>query len=289
MTGQEAGVPRIDAHQHFWRLARGDYGWLTPALGSIHRDFLPDDLAPLIAAAGIGRTILVQAAPSEAETLFMLDLARETAFIAGVVGWTDFSAPGAGDAVARLAADPLLVGLRPMLQDIAETDWVLRRECAPAFEAMIRHDLVFDALIQPRHLGVIREIARRWPMLSIIVDHGAKPEIAAGRLDPWREGIAALAACPNVACKLSGLVTEAGAAWDVAKLAPYADHLIACFGADRLLFGSDWPVSTLAATYSEWLDAAGVLAAPLGAAGRAALFGGNAARLYLSKRGKPPC
>ena len=282
----EVSPLRIDAHQHFWRLSRGDYGWLTPALGPIHRDFLPEDLAPLLAAAGIGKTILVQAAPTVAETAFMLEIAEKTPFVAGVIGWVDFSAPDAAVTIARLAENPMLVGLRPMIHDIADPYWMLRPDLLPAFEALQCHHLVFDALVKPLHLRALLALARRHPEMPVVIDHGAKPLIASGVLDPWREEMAALAALPNISCKLSGLVTEAGDAWDVGKLKPYVDHLIGCFGPARLVFGSDWPVCTLAASYDAWLAAVEELTAGLPSAKRAAIFGGNAACLYLSGRGR---
>lgn len=282
----EASPLRIDAHQHFWRLTRGDYGWLTPALGPIHRDFLPEDLAPLLASAGIGKTILVQAAPTVAETEFMLEIAGKTPFVAGVVGWVDFSAPDAAATIARLAENPLLVGLRPMIHDIADPYWMLRIDLEPAFEALQRHNLVFDALVKPPHLRALLALARRHPEMPIVVDHGAKPLIATGVLDPWREEMAALADLSNISCKLSGLVTEAGDFWDIDRLRPYVDHLIGAFGPARLIFGSDWPVCTLAASYGAWLATAEALTASLPPAKRAAIFGGNAACLYLASRGR---
>ena len=277
---------RIDAHQHFWETARGDYGWLTPELGAIYRDFTPHDLAPLLAKAGIDRTILVQAAPTIAETEYMLAIAARTPFVAGVVGWVDFTAPNAPEVMAWLAKNPLLVGLRPMIHDIADPDWMLRADLAPAFLAMKAQNLVFDALVKPPHLSRLLVLADRHPDLAIVIDHGAKPLIAAGALDPWRADMAALAARGNITCKLSGLVTEAGQAWDAQRLKPYIDHLISVFGPERLIFGSDWPVCTLAAGYAEWHDVARQLTAHLPEAAREAVFGGNTARLYLSKRGR---
>jgi L-fuconolactonase len=276
---------RIDAHQHFWRLARGDYGWLTPDLAAIHRDFMPEDLAPLLAAAGIERTILVQAAPTLAETRFLLDIAAGAGFVAGIVGWVDFERADAPQTIAQLAENPLLVGLRPMIHDLPDPDWMLKPAFDAVFAAMTRHRLVFDALIRPVHLPRLAILAGRYPDLDIVIDHAAKPAIGAGRLDPWRGDIGDLAAHPRVSCKLSGLVTEAGAGWDLARLRPYCDHLVATFGGRRLLFGSDWPVCTLAAGYPEWLAAAEALVAPLDAAARAAIFGGNAARIYLREAG----
>jgi L-fuconolactonase len=277
---------RIDAHQHFWRLARGDYGWLTPALAPIYRDFLPADLAPLLAATGIEQTILVQAAPTPAETDFLLALAEQTPWVAGVVGWVDMADSRAADRIAALAENPLLVGLRPMVQDIADDDWLARAELAPAFHALIAHDLVFDALVLPRHLARLKTVLDRHPRLAVVVDHAAKPDIAHRRYGSWRAELAAVAAHPTTTCKLSGLVTEAGSGWSVAALRPVADHVLECFGPARVLWGSDWPVVTLAAGYRSWFDAAGELTTHLDAARRAAVFGGNARRVYLTMRGR---
>ncbi|MFJ5368934.1 amidohydrolase family protein [Bosea sp. CER48] len=281
--------PRIDSHQHFWRLGRGDYGWLTPALKPLHRDFEPGDLAPLLAGHGIASTILVQAAPTEAETRFLLDLAATTPFIAGVVGWTDFEAADAPARIAALAADPLLVGLRPMVQDIPDPGWLARPGLAPAFAALKQHGLVFDALVKPPQIPALLALLERETALPVVIDHGAKPDLTGADLAAWRGGIAALAARPNTACKLSGLVTEAGPSWTDATLAPAIAHLLACFCPQRLLWGSDWPVATLAASYAEWHAAAERLTAALSEPDRAALFGGNAARIYLAERGRRPC
>jgi len=277
---------RIDAHQHFWSLARGDYGWLTPALGIIHRDFGPTDLAPLLTAHGIERTILVQAAPTEAETAYLLEIATKTPFVAGVVGWTDFDAPDAAERIAVLANDPLLVGLRPMVQDIADNDWLARPELAPCFEAMAAHGLVFDALLKPRHIAPMLKVLDRHPDLACVIDHGAKPDLVAGDLAGWRDGMSALARHPRLTCKLSGLVTEAGPDWTLETLRPVIEHLLATFGPERLVFGSDWPVVTLRASYAQWFEAAETLLAGLSTMQRAAVFGGNAAKLYLSQRGR---
>lgn len=277
---------RIDAHQHFWRLDRGDYRWLTPALLPIYRDFGPADLAPLLAAHGIARTILVQAAPTEAETAYLLDIAAKTPFVAGVVGWTDFGAPDVTERIAALAGDPLLVGLRPMVQDIAEDGWLARPALAPAFAAMTAHGLVFDALLLPRHIAPMLTVLERHPNLACVIDHGAKPNLVSGDIAAWRHGMTALAAHPGLACKLSGLVTEAAADWTLETLRPVVEHLLAVFGPERLIFGSDWPVVTLRASYDRWLETAEALLAGLDAAQRAAVFGGNARKLYLSQRGR---
>jgi L-fuconolactonase len=280
-----AHAESIDAHQHFWQPARGDYGWLTPALAPIHRDFMPADLAPLLARHGIARTIAVQAAPTVAETRFLLGLARAAPFVAGVVGWVDLAARDAPDVIDRLAADPLLVGLRPMVQDIADDDWLAAPALAPAFEAMVAHRLVLDALVLPRHLTRLACVVARHPALAVVIDHAAKPPVREGArgLDPWRGALAGLAGAPSVACKLSGLVTEAAPDWEVDTLRPYVAHVLDAFAPARVLWGSDWPVVGLAGGYDRWRAATLALIAHLAAPDRAAILGGNAARIYLSR------
>jgi L-fuconolactonase len=281
-------APRIDAHQHFWQIARADYGWLTPALGPIHRDFGPADLAPLLARHGITGTILVQAAPTEAETRFLLGIAARTTFVAGVVGWTDFDALDVTRRIAALAADPLLLGLRPMVHDIDDEAWLARPALAPAFEAMIAHDLVFDALLKPEHIPAALSLLGRHPGLAVVIDHAAKPDLVTRDLAAWREGITALAAYPQALCKLSGLVTEAAAGWTIETLRPAVEHLLESFGPGRLIFGSDWPVVTLRADYSRWFETASALLSHCSEGEREAIFGGNAARTYLQRRGRQP-
>jgi len=276
---------QIDAHQHFWRIDRGDYGWLTPEAGPIFRDFLPADLEPILARHGIGATILVQAAPTVAETEFLLSLAAATPFVAGVVGWVDLAADGAPDEIARLAANPLLVGLRPMVQDIEDDEWLLSPRLTPAIEAMVRQGLVFDALVLPRHLPRLLVFLERYPRLSVVLDHGAKPFLRERRLDPWRADVAAIAARPGTSCKLSGLVTEAARDWTIDDLRPAFAHLLAVFGPARLLWGSDWPVVERAGGYDAWHAATQELLAPLTEPERLAVLGGNAARAYLGRRG----
>jgi len=278
---------RIDAHQHFWEIARGDYGWLTPALGPIYRDFQPGHLIQRMAPHGIGRTILVQAAPTEAETHFLLDIAANNFFVGGVVGWTDFEAPDAPAAIARLAADPLLVGLRPMVQDIADDDWLLRPALAPAFTAMIAQGLVFDALVLPRHLPRLKTIAERYPALTIVIDHAGKPDIAGRALAPWEGYLEALSKLPNTVVKLSGLPTQAAPGWRTDDLAPYGVRALAMFGPNRTLFGSDWPVVEGSGGYDAWFASVERMIALLPERAREAVLGDNAARVYLgAKRGR---
>jgi L-fuconolactonase len=184
---------RIDAHHHVWTLARGDYGWLTPALAPIYRDFDLSDLAPHVAAAGIKGTILVQAAPTEAETRFLLDVAEKADVVHGVVGWIDFDTSDALARIDALAARKLLVGLRPMVQDIADDDWLLGPHLVRLLTAMAAHDLVFDALVLPRHLPRLLQVVRRHPELQFVLDHFGKPHLATGDIADWRRDIALLA------------------------------------------------------------------------------------------------
>src|ERR1700722_11479581 len=182
---------QIDAHQHFWRVDRGDYGWLTAeAHPAICRDFGPEDLKPLMAAAGVTCTVLVQAAPTTAETDFLLEMARATPFVAGVVGWADLEAPDAGATIEAMAGDPKLLGLRPMLQDLADDAWILKPELVPALDAM--------------QAAGLRFLAQR-PDLRVVIDHGAKPDIAGGDIEGWAAAMRAIARDSGAVCKLSGL------------------------------------------------------------------------------------
>jgi L-fuconolactonase len=277
---------RIDAHHHLWNLARGDYGWLTPELEPIYRDFTLDDLAPHLAAAAVEGTILVQAAPTEAETMFLLDIAQAVPLVRGVVGWTDFDAADAMARIEALAAQNLLVGLRPMVQDIADDDWLLRPALAPLLAAMVRSALVFDALVLPRHLPRLLHVVDRHPDLSFVLDHCAKPRLATGEITAWQDDIARIAERPNIVCKLSGLVTEAKPDWQIDGLRRAVDHVRTCFGPKRLMWGSDWPVVDLAGGYARWMNAAETLLVDLAADEKAEVFGGTAARIYLSSRGR---
>ena len=270
---------RIDSHQHFWRLERGDYGWLSPALEPIYRDYLPADLEPQLLRAGIGSTILVQAAPTVAETRYLLELAQQHAFIAGVVGWVDFDKPDAPETIDTLASDAKLVGLRPMIQDIPDPLWMLNPELGPALDAMIDHDLVFDALVLPKHLDPLLEFAAQYPELRMVVDHGAKPPLRNGDLAEWKAGIASIAGSTHAVCKLSGLVTEAGSA-NPAMLAECVDHLVSQFGPQRLMWGSDWPVCELVCSFEEWYQASEMLLVTLAAPERERIYSGTARETY---------
>ena len=244
---------RVDAHQHFWRLERGDYAWLTPRQGSLYRDFVPDDLLAELAGCEVRATVLVQAAATEAETRFLFDLARGHPSIAGVVGWVDFEASDVRERIRSLVheGDGKLKGLRPMIQDISDPDWLDRSSLDAAFDAMLDHELAFDALVTPRHLAVLTRRLQNHPTLEAVLDHAGKPDIAGRAFEPWAAQIEQLARTTSIHCKLSGLLTQAGPDAGIADLEPFVAHLFACFGVERIMWGSDWPVVTLRATYRQ--------------------------------------
>ena len=270
----------VDAHQHFWAPARGDYDWLKPD-NPIHRIFSTADLRPLLAETGVDATILVQAAPTSAETDYMLEIARNTPWILGVVGWVDLEAPDAGDAIRRRAGDPLFLGVRPMLQDLTDPDWILQPKLAPALTAIAAEGLVFDALILSHKIAVIAELAKRYPQLSIVLDHAAKPHLGeADAMASWAPAMEALARLPNVTCKVSGLLTElrpGGSRDDVVRA---IGVLFDLFGPQRLLWGSDWPVLTLAGGYQDWFELAREAVAVKDSSAVRAVMGANALRIY---------
>ncbi|MDP1028469.1 amidohydrolase family protein [Sphingomonas sp. KR1UV-12] len=268
----------IDSHLHFWSLATPGHEWPTAQTPTLHRDFGPDDLRAAAAGTPLAGAVLVQSQPTDIDTDWMLALAAREPLVAGVVGWVDLSSPDAPLRIAALAADPKLRSLRPMLQAIDDTDWLLRDDLAPALEAMLAHGLRLDALVQPRHLPMLVRFVDRWPDLPVVIDHAAKPHAAVGTLDPWRNHIATLAS-QGTHCKLSGLRTEQAPGQPADELAPYVDHLVATFG-ERLMWGSDWPVLTwFGDTYARWIADARRLAG-LSGTEQEQLFAGCARRFY---------
>ena len=272
----------IDAHHHLWRLSRGDYGWLTPAMTALYRDFGLKDLEAVIGTSGVTRTILVQAAATEDETVFLLDLAEDTDTILGVVGWLDFESPDFPQKLERLRRHKKLVGLRPMLQDLKDDAYIIREDVIRNLEYLSSTGLCFDALIRPRHLPFVAKALARCPSLKVVIDHLAKPPVAAGTPDPWQADLARLARLPQVSCKLSGLVTEAGGTgWTAAQLDPWILRALAIFGPARLMWGSDWPVCLLAASYAQVLShCREALSGHLDEAAMSKVFATNAAQFY---------
>jgi L-fuconolactonase len=246
----------------------------------LYRRFEHTDAKPLLDAAAIEGVVLVQAAPTEAETDYLLAIADAVPWVQGVVGWVDLDADDAGDTIARRSRHPKFVGIRPMLQDIADPQWILAPSRASALEAMTHHRLIFDALIRPIHLNAIAQLASRFPDLHIVIDHAAKPRIGS-RMDPsWELGMRRLSRFSNVACKLSGLMTELVPGTDAAMIERHVEVLLTTFDADHLIWGSDWPVLTTAATYSEWCDLSQRCLARFPRSTPQAIMGGNATRIY---------
>ncbi len=271
---------RIDAHQHYWRYDAVRDSWITPEMGAIRRDFLPAQVAPLLRAAGIAGVVAVQTDQSEQETDFLLALAADHPFIKGVVGWVDLLATDLEARLTRWQHERALKGFRHIAQGEPD-DFLAREDIARGVAAVGRRGYAYDILIYPRQLAAAQALVARCPDVRFVLDHCAKPPIAGGDLSAWHDGLVRLAAHPNVICKLSGLVTEADhRSWTATELAPALDMALAAFGADRLMFGSDWPVCLLAAQYSTVHDVIMAWAGQLSEDEHAGIFGGTAVRAY---------
>lgn len=273
---------RIDGHQHFWKLDREDYRWMSPALTKLYRDYLPADLLPHLAKHGIDRTIVVQAADTVEETEYLLRLAAENDFIAGVVGWLDLESPDFARQFDHYRSNPKFVGLRPMLQDLPDDEWVLRPNVLRSLRIIAEADFPFDFLTHPKHLPyVIKALDEVGPMRAVI-DHISKPDIKHHTLEPWKDLLKQVAEHETVYCKLSGMITEADHDhWTADDLGPYINHAVDCFRWDRVIFGSDWPVCLLAGSYDQVIEAVHeVLASRMDAEAERRLFGLNAMTFY---------
>lgn len=264
----------IDAHVHVWRIGENGCTWPPPSLSAIHRDFSLDEWREEPAPAAIEGLILVQTQEDPADTAWLLQLADRDPAVLAVVGWTDLEAPDATQAIARLARHPRLRGLRPMVQGLAP-DWYDHPVLEPAWTAMEQAGLVLEALIRPAHLSSLDRLAARHPELAIVVDHAGKPDPRA--LDDWRRDLTAIAARPRLRCKLSGLLTELSPDMPADAVEPIASVLVDLFGPHRLMWGSDWPVLTLAGNYAGWLEQARRLVPP---SLHDAVFGGTARATY---------
>ena len=277
---------RVDAHHHLWDPGRRAYPWMDESVAAIRRPFGVANLDAAAGPEGFEATIAVQAVSSLEETEELLDVAATSGRVAGVVGWVDLADPEVAATLAALRDRPggrALVGVRHQVHDEPDPDWLLRDRVLDGLATVAAAGLVYDLLVRERELPAARVVAERLPELTLVVDHLAKPRIREGAMEPWAGDLAALARHPNVACKVSGLVTEADwTAWTPAQLVPYVAHAAEVFGPERLLFGSDWPVCLLAAGYAEVVAAAteALDRAGLSPAEREAVFGANADRLY---------
>ncbi|MBD2845643.1 amidohydrolase family protein [Paenibacillus sp. IB182496] len=273
---------RIDAHQHYWKLSRGDYGWLSPQMPTLYRDYLPADLQPSLAAHRIDGTIAVQAAQTLEETDYLLELAEREPSILGVVGWLDPADPACVAHYERHSRHPKYVGFRIMIQELADAETILEPGYVARLRELAQRDAPIDLLVLAHQLDPLVRLLDQIPELRGVVDHLAKPPIAAGELEPWRSRMAEIAAHPGIYCKLSGMVTEADHdGWRPEDLTPYVRAVWELFGPERVMYGSDWPVCLLASSYDRLAEALEqALPEGLSAAQRGALYGGNAAAFY---------
>ena len=272
---------QIDAHHHLWNPARGDYGWMPPDNETLNRPYDPSDYLTVARAAGIDMSVLVQAAATTHETEYMLGLADATPMIGAVVGWIDFEDEAQVETLTRFAGHPKFKGVRPMIQDLPDDDWMLREDVQWGFEAVAGLGLTFDALGFPRHLENFHTILNRYPELDVVIDHCMKPQIGdPGGFDHWAGGMTRLARDTDACVKFSALVTEAEPGWSVEDLRPYADHIFTEFGAERVMWGSDWPVVRLRCEYADWRAAALKLTEGLSQDERDRIYGGTAREFY---------
>jgi L-fuconolactonase len=272
---------RIDAHHHLWRYTPQDYGWISPSMQALQRDFLPEDLESELAINGIDGSVVVQARQTLDETRWLLELAHKTPSIRGVVGWVPLADDGLPTILAELGANPMLKGVRHVIQDEPDPNFILRDDFNRGIGALRGTGLVYDILIHEQHLPQAAAFVARHPEQSFVLDHLAKPKVRTHELEPWRTNLKRLATHRNVACKLSGLVTEADwAGWTPKDLHPYLDAAVDAFGLQRLMAGSDWPVCLLASSYERWWSTLFAWAQQFSTQERSEIFGGTAGAVY---------
>ena len=272
---------QIDSHQHFWRYQAAEYSWMSEKQGALKVDYLPDDLHPLMGASGIDGTVAVQARQNPRETEFLLDLADRYEFIRGVVGWVDLRSQDVAADLQRFATHPRMVGVRHIVHDESDDRFMLGGNFLQGLEQLRQYNLTYDLLLYPRHLSVAIDVVKRFPQQPFVLDHIAKPFIKDGIIEPWQTEIRQLASYENVCCKVSGMVTEAEwQGWTQDDFHPYLDVVFDCFGIDRLMFGSDWPVCTLSGSYGEVVGIVRKYIEALSADEKAKIMGGNASRFY---------
>jgi L-fuconolactonase len=272
---------RLDAHQHFWRYNPQEYPWMSDEMPALKQDYLPDDLQPLLQAIGFDGSVVVQARQNLAETDWLLELADQYDFIKGVVGWVDLRSPEVRRQLERYAPHPKLRGVRHVVHDEPDDEFMLRPDFQRGIAALKEFNLTYDLLLFPRHLPVAVKVVERFPEQPFVVDHIAKPEIKHQRLSPWKEDLQALARYEQVMCKLSGMVTETHwGQWQPEDFRPYLDIVVNVFGPRRVMIGSDWPVCTLSGRYQQVMDIVLTYAQQFPADVQAGMLGDNCARFY---------
>ncbi|SRR5579864_6720701 len=272
---------RIDAHQHFWDIERFRYPWMPEGESPLRRNFLPHDLHPILERNRFDGSVVVQANVVIEETRWLLELAAQHDFVRGVVGWVDLTDPRIGETLDELQRHAKFKGVRHLVHDEPDANWLMRDDVLRGLGELARRGIPYDLLLRPAHLPLVPRVAERIPELRMVIDHIAKPLIAAQRMNGWAEGMEAAAKIPHVYCKLSGMITEDDPrGWSADHLRPYVQHVMSLFGADRLMFGSDWPVCTLAGTWKEVLAAFTQAVGPQPMQVREKLLGGTTARFY---------
>ncbi len=271
----------VDSHQHFWRYSPSEFGWISDAMRSLRRDFLPADLRREIHGVGVTGVVSVQARQSVEETRFLLDIAARSDFVLGVVGWVPLSDPGVVEVLDEFAAVPAFKGCRHVVQDEPDDDYMLDSRFNEGVRAVTAAGLAYDILVYERHLPVTPRFVDRHPKQRFILDHLGKPRIRDRSFTRWDRLIRDLARRPNVYCKLSGMVTEANwHRWEEAQFRPYFDTVLEAFGPRRLMFGSDWPVCLVATCYGRWLEIVRTLVSGLGESERDRIMAGTAIEAY---------
>ena len=270
-----------DSHQHFWQVGRFEYPWMTNDLGVLCRDYLPDELAPVLSRNGVEKTVVVQASNSVTESRWLLNIAEENSFIAGVVGWVDLMGAEIDAQLDELTAHPKFKGVRHLVESEPQDDWIAQPAVLSGLQRLSTYGLSYDLLVHTRHLKYVPQVAESCPGLALVIDHLAKPPIAKNEIKEWSQGLKPLASYPNVHCKLSGLVTEANwTSWQTDDLRPFVEFALESFGVDRLMFGSDYPVCLLASTYDRVLESFQEILNSLKNADRDKIFSRNAADFY---------
>jgi L-fuconolactonase len=274
-------IKRIDAHQHFWRYNPAEHAWMTDEMAGLRRDFMPPDLEPLLHAVGFDGCVTIQVRQNLEETRWLLELADRHDFIRGVVGWVDLRSPDLDSELRPFAGRKKLVGIRHIVQDEADDEFVLREDFRRGIARLAEFGLRYDVLIYPRQLPAAIKLVREFPDQGFVLDHIAKPAIAEGKLAPWEAGVRELARSANLYCKLSGMVTEARwKEWSAGDFRPYLDVVFEAFGPERLMIGSDWPVCTLSASYESAMRVVMEYIEQFPAAVQDGILGENCARFY---------